>query len=418
MVAPHRATQQKGTTPPKKQEYMLNGKHIILGITGSIAAYKAAMLCRLLVKEGAEVRVIMTPLAKQFITPLTMATLSKHPILVEFFNPENGEWNSHVSLGEWADLLLIAPATANTLAKMTTGIADNLLLTTYLSARCKVAVAPAMDLDMYAHITTQQNLKTLAERGVAIIEPAAGELASGLVGKGRMAEPEDIVEQVKAILDEKKKSLTGKTFIVTAGATIEAIDPVRFITNHSSGKMGYAIAEELAQRGARVKLVTGRTNLATPQGVERIDVLSAEDMYNATTKEWAEADGAIMCAAVADYTPKTIADRKLKKSDNDMCIELKRTKDIARELGGTKGNRILVGFALETDNEEANAEGKLQRKNLDFIVLNSLRDKGAGFQGDTNKVTLIDRNGAEEHPLMSKREVAEIIVDKIERIKR
>ena len=397
---------------------MLNGKHIILGITGSIAAYKAAMLCRLLVKEGAEVRVIMTPLAKQFITPLTMATLSKHPILVEFFNPENGEWNSHVSLGEWADLLLIAPATANTLAKMTTGIADNLLLTTYLSARCKVAVAPAMDLDMYAHITTQQNLRTLAERGVSIIEPAAGELASGLVGKGRMAEPEDIVEQVKTILNEKKKSLTDKTFIVTAGATIEAIDPVRFITNHSSGKMGYAIAEELALRGARVKLVTGRTNLATPNGVERIDVLSAEDMYNATTKEWAEADGAIMCAAVADYTPKTVADRKLKKSDDDMCIELKRTKDIARELGSTKDNRILVGFALETDNEEANAEGKLQRKNLDFIVLNSLRDKGAGFQGDTNKVTLIDHNGSEEHPLMSKRKVAEIIVDKIERIKR
>lgn len=397
---------------------MLNGKHIILGITGSIAAYKAAMLCRLLVKEGAEVRVIMTPLAKQFITPLTMATLSKHPILVEFFNPENGEWNSHVSLGEWADLLLIAPATANTLAKMTTGIADNLLLTTYLSARCKVAVAPAMDLDMYAHITTQQNLKTLAERGVAIIEPTAGELASGLVGKGRMAEPEDIVEQVKEILDEKKKSLTGKTYIVTAGATIEPIDPVRYITNHSSGKMGYAIAEELALRGANVKLISGRTNLAVPKGVERIDVITAEDMYNATVKEWAEADGAIMCAAVADYTPQKVADRKLKKSDDDMCIELKRTKDIARELGNTKGERMLVGFALETDNEAANAEGKLHRKNLDFIVLNSLRDKGAGFQGDTNKITIIDSNGSEEHPLMSKREVAAIIVNKIEQIKR
>ena len=397
---------------------MLNGKHIILGITGSIAAYKAAMLCRLLVKEGAEVRVVMTPLAKQFITPLTMATLSKHPILVEFFNPENGEWNSHVSLGEWADLLLIAPATANTLAKMTTGIADNLLLTTYLSARCKVAVAPAMDLDMYAHITTQQNLKTLAKRGVAIIEPTAGELASGLVGKGRMAEPEDIVEQVKEILDEKKKSLTGKTYIVTAGATIEPIDPVRYITNHSSGKMGYAIAEELALRGANVKLISGRTNLAVPKGVERIDVITAEDMYNATVKEWAEADGAIMCAAVADYTPQKVADRKLKKSDDGMCIELKRTKDIARELGNTKGERMLVGFALETDNEAANAEGKLHRKNLDFIVLNSLRDKGAGFQGDTNKITIIDSNGSEEHPLMSKREVAAIIVNKIEQIKR
>lgn len=398
---------------------MLNGKHIILGITGSIAAYKAAMLCRLLVKEGAEVRVIMTPLAKQFITPLTMATLSKHPILVEFFNPENGEWNSHVSLGEWADMLLIAPATANTMAKMTTGIADNLLLTTYLSARSKVAIAPAMDLDMYAHITTQQNLATLAQRGVAIIEPGAGELASGLIGKGRMAEPEEIVEQVKAIFAaEQAKTLTGKRYIVTAGATIEPIDPVRYITNHSTGKMGYAIAEELARRGAEVKLISGRTNLPTPQGVERIDVLSAEDMYNASVREWAEADGAVMCAAVADYTPKCVADHKLKKSDDDLRIELRRTKDIAKELGANKGNRTLVGFALETDNEEANAHGKLERKNFDFVVLNSLRDKGAGFAGDTNKITIIDRAGHEEHPLMSKRDVATVIVDKIEKVTR
>ncbi len=396
---------------------MLNGKHIILGITGSIAAYKAAMLCRLLVKEGAEVRVVMTPLAKQFITPLTMATLSKHPILVEFFNPENGEWNSHVSLGEWADMLLIAPATANTIAKMVTGVADNLLLTTYLSARSKVAVAPAMDLDMYAHITTQNNLKTLTERGVAIIEPTAGELASGLVGKGRMAEPEDIVEQVKAIFESaKKKSLEGKRYIVTAGATIEAIDPVRYITNHSTGKMGYAIAEELAKRGAEVKLISGRTALPTPKGVERIDVLSAEDMYNAAVREWREADGGVMCAAVADYTPVVVADHKLKKGDDDMRIELKRTKDIAKELGATKGERVLVGFALETDNEKANAEGKLERKNFDFVVLNSLQDKGAGFRGDTNKVTLIDCNGHEEHPLMSKKDVARVIVDKIETI--
>ena len=393
----------------------LKGKHIILGITGSIAAYKAAMLCRLLVKEGAEVRVIMTPLAKQFITPLTMATLSKHPILVEFFNPENGEWNSHVSLGEWADMLLIAPATANTIAKMTTGIADNLLLTTYLSARSVVAVAPAMDLDMYAHITTQQNLRTLAERGVAIIEPEAGELASGLVGKGRMAEPEEIVEQVKAILcEEQHKSLMGKRYFVTAGATIEPIDPVRYITNHSTGKMGYAIAEELAKRGAEVKLISGRTTLPTPAGVERIDVLSAAEMYNAAVEAWREADGAVMCAAVADYTPAVVADKKLKKSDDDLRIELVRTKDIAAELGKSKEDRTLVGFALETDNEEANAEGKLERKNFDFVVLNSLRDKGAGFGGDTNKVTLIDRNGREEHPLMSKREVAAVIVDKIE----
>ena len=396
---------------------MLKGKHIVLGITGSIAAYKAAMLCRLLVKEGAEVRVIMTPLAKQFITPLTMATLSKHPILVEFFNPENGEWNSHVSLGEWADMLLIAPATANTLAKMTTGIADNLLLTTYLSARSKVAVAPAMDLDMYAHITTQQNLRTLAERGVAIIEPAAGELASGLVGKGRMAEPEDIVEQVKALFAaEVCRTMEGKSYIVTAGATIEPIDPVRYITNYSTGKMGYAIAEELAARGASVKLITGRTALATPKGVERVDVLTAEDMYNAAVEAWKGADGAVMCAAVADYTPQHVAERKLKKSDDDMRIELKRTKDIAKELGAMKGERVLVGFALETDNEAANAEGKLERKNLDFVVLNSLRDKGAGFGGDTNKITIIDKASATEHPLMSKRDVARIIVDKIESI--
>ena len=395
---------------------MLKGKHIILGITGSIAAYKAAMLCRLLVKEGAEVRVIMTPLAKQFITPLTMATLSKHPILVDFFNPENGEWNSHVSLGEWADLLLIAPATANTLAKMVTGVADNLLLTTYLSARSKVAVAPAMDLDMYAHITTQNNLKTLAERGVAIIEPQAGELASGLIGKGRMAEPEEIVEEVKNIIAPQKRTLEGKHYIVTAGATIEAIDPVRYITNHSTGKMGYAIAEELARRGAKVTLISGRTELAVPKGVNRVDVLSAEDMYEAAVAAWKDADGGIMCAAVADYTPVVVADHKLKKSDSDMSIELKRTKDIAKELGAKKGNRILVGFALETDNEKANAEHKLKSKKFDFVVLNSLRDAGAGFRGDTNKVTIIADNGPETYPLMAKRDVARVIVDKIEKL--
>ena len=314
-------------------------------------------------------------------------------------------------------MLLIAPATANTLAKMTTGIADNLLLTTYLSARSKVAVAPAMDLDMYAHITTQQNLRTLSERGVAIIEPGAGELASGLVGKGRMAEPEEIVEQVKAIFAaECKTTLCGKRYIVTAGATIEPIDPVRYITNHSTGKMGYAIAEELAARGAEVKLITGRTALPTPHGVERIDVLTAEDMYNAAVEEWEAADGAVMCAAVADYTPKCVADKKIKKGDDDLRIELRRTHDIAKELGANKGCRTLVGFALETDNEEANAEGKLERKNLDFVVLNSLRDKGAGFGGDTNKITIISRSAREEYPLMSKREVATIIVDNIEKI--
>ena len=394
---------------------MLKGKHIILGVTGSIAAYKSAVLCRLLVGAGADVKVIMTPLAKQFITPLTMATLSKHPILVDFFNPENGEWNSHVSLGEWADLYLIAPATANTMAKMATGVADNLLLTTYLSARCPVAIAPAMDLDMYAHTTTQRNMAQLKADGVHIIEPQSGELASGLVGKGRMAEPQDILKAVEELLCEKKKSLEGKRFLVTAGATIEAIDPVRFISNHSSGKMGYAVAEALAARGAEVTLVSGRTALAKPEGVERVDVLSAEQMYQACVERFEQMDGAVMCAAVADYTPAVVADEKLKKSDNDLSIALKRTKDIAAELGSKKGSRVLVGFAMETQNERENASSKLERKNFDFIVLNSLREAGAGFRGDTNVVTLIDGAGAEELPLMTKREVAERIVDKIEK---
>ncbi len=371
------------------------------------------MLCRLLKTAGCEVRVVMTPMAKQFITPLTMATLSRNPILVDFFDPENGAWNSHVALGEWADCCLIAPATANTLAKMAVGAADNLLLTTYLSARCPVAAAPAMDLDMYAHATTQLNLATLRERGVRIIEPDEGELASGLAGKGRMAEPERIVAEIDDLLSEKKKSLAGKRFIVTAGATVEAIDPVRYITNHSTGKMGYAIAGELAGRGAEVWLVSGRTSLPVPRGVERIDVLSAADMYAAVMARWRDADGAVMCAAVADYTPAEVADRKIRKSDGDMSIRLCRTRDIAAALGADKGGRILVGFALETDDEQAHAEAKLVKKNLDFVVLNSLRDKGAGFRGDTNKVALIDRSSRTDYPLMPKTEVASIIVDRI-----
>ena len=394
----------------------LQGRHILLGVTGSIAAYKAALLCRLLKGAGAEVQVVMTPLAKEFITPLTMATLSKRPILVEFFDPENGAWNSHVSLGEWADCMLVAPATANTLAKMAHGIADNLLLTTYLSARCPVAVAPAMDLDMFAHTATQENLETLRRRGVAVIEPGNGELASGLSGKGRMAEPAEIVAQLAELLSEKKKSLQGKRLIVTAGATIEAIDPVRFISNHSTGKMGYALAEALATRGAEVTLVSGRTALPCPEGVRRVETRSAEEMYQACVREFAAADGAVMCAAVADYTPEEVSPVKLKKGEGEMTIRLKRTRDIAAELGADKGNRLLVGFALETDHEAENAESKLCRKNFDFIVLNSLRDAGAGFGGDTNKVTLIDRAGREELPLLSKAETAERIVDKIESI--
>lgn len=393
---------------------MLKEKHILLGITGSIAAYKAAVLCRLLKTAGAELRVVMTPLAKQFITPLTMATLSKNPILVDFFDPENGAWNSHVALGEWADCYLVAPATANTLAKMAHGVADNLLLTTYLSSRAPVVVAPAMDLDMYAHPATQQNLDALRRTGVRIVEPGDGELASGLSGKGRMAEPAEIVACLEELLTEKKKRLQGKRFVVTAGATIEAIDPVRYISNHSSGKMGYAIAGELAARGAEVLLVTGRTALPTPKGVRRCDVLSAEEMHRAATEAFEGADGAVMCAAVADYTPETCADSKIKKGDGELTIRLRRTKDIAAELGRCKGGRLLVGFALETDNEEAHAREKLRRKNLDFVVLNSLRDAGAGFRADTNKVTFIDAAGSEAQPLLSKQEVAARIVDKIE----
>ncbi len=394
----------------------LAGRRILLGITGSIAAYKAAVLCRLLRKAGAEVRVVMTPLAKQFITPLTMATLSKNPILVEFFDPENGAWNSHVSLGEWADCYLIAPATANTLAKMRGGVADNLLLTTYLSARCPVVAAPAMDLDMYAHPATQENLRILAGRGVRIVEPAEGELASGLEGKGRMAEPETIVDFVGTLLAEKRGKLRGRRFVVTAGATIEAIDPVRFLSNHSTGKMGYAIAGELARRGAEVVLVSGRTALPTPPGVERRDVLSADEMFEAAVAAFAGADGAVMCAAVADYTPVEVSASKIKKSDNEMTLSLRRTRDIAARLGASKEGRILVGFALETDRERANAEAKLAAKNFDFVVLNSLRDTGAGFRGDTNKVSLIDHAGCEELPLLPKTEVAARIADRIEKL--
>ena len=394
---------------------MLKGKHILLGITGSIAAYKAAMLCRLLRVAGAEVKVLMTPTAKEFITPVTMATLSKNPIAVEFYNPENGDWHSHISMGEWADCYLIAPATANTIAKMAYGIADNLLLTTYLSARCQTVVAPAMDCDMFCHAATQENLAKLRERGVVVLESPEGELASGLMGKGRMMEPEQIVEAIDRMLDVEQ-TLTGKRVMVTAGATIEAIDPVRYISNHSTGKMGYAIADALAKRGAEVVLVSGKTALSTPQGVRRVDVCSAEDMYKAAAAEFEACDCAVMCAAVADYTPITVSESKIKKNDDTFSIELRKTKDIARELGKVKGTRKIVGFALETDNEQVNAEKKLAEKRLDMIVLNSLRDEGAGFGHDTNKVTFIDGTSREELPLISKAEVAERIADRIEKL--
>ena len=383
---------------------MLKGKHILLGITGSIAAYKAAMLCRLLRVAGAEVKVVMTPTAKEFITPVTMATLSKNPIAVEFYNPENGDWHSHISMGEWADCYLIAPATANTIAKMAYGIADNLLLTTYLSARCQTVVAPAMDCDMFCHEATQENLAKLRERGVVILESPEGELASGLMGKGRMMEPEQIVEAIDRLLSTEQ-TLAGRRVMVTAGATIEAIDPVRYISNHSTGKMGYAIAESLARRGAEVVLVSGKTALQTPQGVRRVDVCSAEEMYEASVAEFKACDCAVMCAAVADYTPVEVSATKIKKSDTSFSIELRKTKDIALELGKVKGARKIVGFALETDNEQVNAEKKLTEKRLDMIVLNSLRDEGAGFGHDTNKVSFIDATRREELPLLPKSEV-------------
>ena len=397
-----------GTCPP------LAGRHILLGITGSIAAYKAAVLCRLLKTAGADVRVVMTPLAKQFITPLTMATLSKNPILVEFFDPENGAWNSHVSLGEWADCYLIAPATANTLAKMASGIADNLLLTTYLSARCPVAVAPAMDLDMYAHEATQQNLRTLARRGVHIVEPGEGELASGLQGKGRMAEPDAIAAFVGGLLREKKKSLQGKRLIVTAGATIEAIDPVRFISNHSSGKMGYAIAQAAERRGAEGTLVSGPVSLKKLPYVETVDVESAQEMYDAVVSRAPEQDIIIKAAAVADYRPATVAEDKIKKSDGEMSIPLERTQDIIGYLGQhRKPGQFLCGFSMETRDMVENSRKKLEKKNMDMIAANNVKVAGAGFQVDTNQLTLITREDLLELPLVTKEAAADLLLDEI-----
>lgn len=396
---------------------VLKDKHIIVGITGSIAAYKAAILIRLLVKAGAEVKVIMTPMAKQFITPLTLATLAKNPILVDFYNPENGDWNSHVDLGMWADLYLIAPASANTIGKMANGIADNLLLTTYLSAKCPVCVAPAMDLDMYAHPANLKNLETLKSYGNKIIEPAAGELASGLVGKGRMEEPEAIVKYLEDFFFQPQE-LSGKHFLVTAGPTYEAIDPVRFIGNWSSGKMGYALAEELAARGANVTLVSGPTNLSTIHpNINRVNVISAEQMHQKCIEAFPHSNGAIMCAAVADYRPESYSDVKIKRKSDDLTINLTPNKDIAAELGKMKtGNQVLVGFALETNEEEQNSFKKLKSKNLDFIVLNSLRDKGAGFHHDTNKISIIFKDGEIEHfDLKSKVEVAQDIVNQVVR---
>lgn len=395
---------------------MLQGKKIILGISGGIAAYKSVYLLRLFIKAGAEVQVVITPSGKEFITPVTLSALSGKPVISEFFTANTGSWNSHVDLGLWADAMVIAPATASTIAKMANGVADNMLITTYLSAKAPVFIAPAMDLDMYAHPSTQHNLTLLREYGNHIIEPTSGELASHLVGKGRMEEPERILEIVDDFFVHSE-DLSGKHVIVTAGPTYEKIDPVRFIGNYSSGKMGYAIAENCASRGATVTLISGPVSIkAKHPSIKVINVESAVEMYNASVDIFPSCDVAVMCAAVADYAVENQCIHKIKREHDDVpVIKLKKNPDIAAKLGSLKkDNQILVGFALETDNEEANAAGKLRKKNLDFIVLNSLSDKGAGFMTDTNKITIIDNTGSVKHyGLKNKKLVAEDVVNEI-----
>ncbi len=395
---------------------LLQGKKIILCISGSIAAYKSAFLTRLLIKQGAEVRVIMTPAACHFISPLTLSTLSKHKVHTDVI--DGGDWDNHVELGLWADLMVVAPATATTLAKMATGVADNMLVASYLSAKCPVHIAPAMDLDMWKHPSTISNIKRLKSYGNEIIPVGNGELASGLVGEGRMAEPIDIVRYISGFF-VREQDLAGKNVLITAGPTFEAIDPVRFIGNHSSGRMGIALAESCAARGAHVTLVLGPTHLSTNHSrVEIISVFSAEDMFQACRERWKQTDIGILAAAVADYRPTEIADQKIKKKDGNLEISLERTTDIAAFLGEKKKTgQILVGFALETQNAMENAQSKLKRKNFDMIVLNSLADPGAGFKLNTNKVTIIHKSGDfQEFPLKSKNEVAEDIVNDIVRL--
>ena len=393
---------------------MLQGKKIVLGITGSIAAYKACYLIRGLIKQGAEVQVVITPSGKEFITPLTLSTLTGKPVVSEFFERRDGSWHSHVQLGLWADAMIIAPASASTIGKMANGVADNMLITTYLSMKAPVFIAPAMDLDMYAHPSTQKNLKTLRSYGNHIIEPGTGFLASKLEGKGRMEEPEKIIE-VLDIFFAAKADLQDKKVLITAGPTYEKLDPVRFIGNYSSGKMGIALAEECAERGAQVELICGPVSIMTCHpNIKRIDVESAAQMYQAAIETFPSADAAILCAAVADFTPVSVANNKIKREDNRMTLELEPTKDIAQALGEMKRkNQVMVGFALETNDEENHAKEKLQKKNLDFIVLNSLQDEGAGFQHNTNKVTFIDKDGETRFTLKSKREVAKDIVNKL-----
>lgn len=392
----------------------MKGKKIVLGITGSIAAYKAAILIRGLIKKGAEVQVVITPAGKEFITPITLSALTSKPVISEFFAQRDGTWNSHVDLGLWADAMIIAPATASTIGKMANGIADNMLITTYLSMKAPVFVAPAMDLDMFAHPSTQKNIATLRSYGNHIIEPGEGELASHLVGKGRMEEPDKIIEVLEAFF-ATQQDLAGKKVVITAGPTYEKIDPVRFIGNYSSGKMGFALAQECAARGAEVALVSGPVTLkAEHPNIRRIDVESAQQMYEVAAHEYADADAGILCAAVADFTPENVADHKIKREKDDLVLQLKPTQDIAAALGRQKkAGQKLIGFALETNDEAQNAQKKLERKNFDFIVLNSLNDKGAGFRCDTNKITIIDRQGIIPYPLKNKQEVAQDIIDRL-----
>lgn len=399
---------------------MLKGKKIVLGITGSIAAYKACYIIRGLIKAGAEVQVVITPAGKEFITPITLSALTHKPVVSEFFSQRDGTWNSHVDLGLWADAMLIAPCTASTIGKMAHGIADNMLITTYLSMKAPVFVAPAMDLDMYAHPSTQNNLDTLRSYGNIIIEPQSGFLASGLEGKGRMEEPERIVEFLDNHFKQDATSssnLTGKKILITAGPTYEKIDPVRFIGNYSSGKMGFALAEECMRRGADVTLIAGPVSRSCSQSIRRIDVESCEEMYNAATEAFASHDAAILCAAVADFRPETTADRKIKREKDDLILKLCPTNDIAASLGKMKSKeQKLIGFALETNDEETNAKKKLKKKNLDFIVLNSTRNEGTTFRSDYNKISIISENGKIDFDKKPKVDVAKDIVNEMEKL--
>lgn len=398
---------------------MLKGKKIVLGITGSIAAYKACLLIRQLIKRGAEVQVVITPAGKEFITPITLSALTHKPVISEFFSQRDGTWNSHVDLGLWADAMVVAPCTASTLGKMAHGIADNMLITTYLSMKAPVFIAPAMDLDMYRHPSTQANMKTLLSYGNHIIEPESGFLASGLEGKGRMEEPEVIADRLDQFFSENSQPspIAGKKVVITAGPTYEKIDPVRFIGNYSSGKMGFAIAEECLRRGADVTLVAGPVSLTCSSGIRRLDVESCQDMYDATTSEFADAEVAILAAAVADFRPALVADRKIKRGKDDMVITLCPTHDIAAALGASKkAGQTLVAFALETNDEEANAMRKLEKKNADFVVLNSLRNEGTCFRTDQNQIEIVSRDGKTSYEKKSKADTASDIVDYLEKV--